>query len=357
MTTVIAEVGVNHNGEEELALQLVDAAHAAGADMVKFQTFRASEVATSSANQAAYQLRNTVKREPQLAMLKRLELDHQCHRRIIAYCAELGIEFLSTAFDSASLSFLVDELGLKTLKISSGDLNNLPFLLDHARTGCNLILSTGMASLGDVEEALSVIAFGLTTHKHSAPSMEGFLRAYRSAEGQLALKKKVTILHCTSEYPAPATEINLLAIKTLANAFHLPVGYSDHSEGIAVPVAAAALGCAIIEKHFTLDREMPGPDHRASLEPRELTAMIDSIRVVEVAMGNGLKIPQHSEVENMLVARKSLVASRDLSIGEIITEDSIEIKRPGNGMAPRDYWKILGRKYSRNYKEGEMLDE
>lgn len=357
MAQIIAEAGVNHNGREDLAFELVKAAHDAGVDIVKFQTFKASKLVTATARQAEYQQNNTRKTESQLAMLNRLELTYEAHHRLLAYCRQLGIEFLSTAFDSDSLAFLVDELKLATLKIPSGELTNAPFVLAHARTGCKLIVSTGMATLAEVEAALGVIAFGLITSRDAVPSESAFAAAYTSAEGQAALTRNVTLLHCTSEYPAPLHEINLRAMDTMAAAFGLPVGYSDHSAGITVPIAAVARGAALIEKHFTLDRNMEGPDHLASLEPDELTSMVQAIRTVELALGNGRKGPQPSEIKNKAIARKSLVAGREIKAGEIFSMENIEIKRPGTGSSPYRYWSILGKPAQYNYREGDVIIE
>jgi N-acetylneuraminate synthase len=352
---IIAEAGVNHNGSKDLAFKLVDAAHAAGVDIVKFQTFKAKNLVTKSAQQAEYQTRNTGIDESQFEMLSRLELDYETHQELIAYCAELGIEFLSTAFDKESLEFLVNDLKLKTLKIPSGELTNAPFVLEHAQTGCDLIVSTGMASLAEVEATLGVIAFGLTTTDSSQPNEQTFAEAYISEVGQAALKSKVTLLHCTTEYPAPINEINLNAMQTLASAFKLTVGYSDHSAGITIPIAATALGAQLIEKHFTLDKTLPGPDHKASLEPDELIAMVQAIRDVEQALGNGVKGPQPSEIKNKPIARKSLVAAEAMKAGELFTENNLTIKRPGNGASPYLYWSLLGTTAQQDYVEGDLI--
>ena len=355
MIKIIAEAGVNHNGSADLAFQLVDAAHAAGCDIVKFQTFKAKNLVTQEAQQAEYQTRNTGVAESQFAMLSRLELDFETHKTLIAYCDQLGIEFLSTAFDTESLDFLVNDLGLTTLKIPSGELTNAPFVLDHARIGCDLIVSTGMATLAEVETALGVIAFGLTSHADAQPSETAFAEAYASEAGRNALQEKVTLLHCTTEYPAPMNEINLRAMQTMATAFGLISGYSDHSAGITIPVAAAALGAQLIEKHFTLDRSMEGPDHKASLEPNELAAMVRSIRDVELALGNGIKGPQPSEIKNKPIARKSLVAASSIRAGESFTSDNLTVKRPGIGLSPYQYWSLLGNTAGRDYAEGELI--
>ena len=309
-TLIIAEAGVNHNGDEKLAFKLVDAAYNAGADIVKFQTFKASKLVTANAKQADYQITNTQKIESQLSMLSRLELSFEFHIELVEYCKKIGIEFLSTAFDSESLRFLVNDLKLKKLKIPSGDLTNAPLVLEHAQTGCDLIVSTGMATLAEIETALGVIAFGYVSKLTEKPSIQAFENAYYSELGQKYLKEKVTILHCTTEYPAPLQDINLKAMDTIANAFKLPVGYSDHSAGITIPIAAVAREAKIIEKHFTLDRNMEGPDHKASLDPEQLKAMIEGIRNIELALGDGLKGPRPSEIKNKSIARKSLVAEQ-----------------------------------------------
>ncbi|WP_172564942.1 N-acetylneuraminate synthase [Vibrio navarrensis] len=357
MTLIIAEAGVNHNGDEALAFQLVDAAHQAGADIVKFQTFKAKNLVTEQAKQADYQVANTQKQESQLAMLSRLELSYAAHHQLVKHCQSLGIEFLSTAFDSESLDFLVNDLGLKRLKLPSGELTNAPLVLEHARTGCDLIVSTGMATLAEIEMALGVIAFGYTAADNAGPSVLAFQQAYASEAGQKALKEKVTILHCTTEYPAPMAEINLRAMDTLGKAFDLPAGYSDHSEGITIPIAAVARGAVLIEKHFTLDKNMEGPDHKASLEPDELTAMVKAIRQVEVALGTAVKSPTVSEVKNKAVARKSLVASQVIRAGESFSADNLTIKRPGSGMSPYQYWDMLERTASRDYQVGDLILE
>lgn len=355
-TLIIAEAGVNHNGREDLAFQLVDAAAEAGADVVKFQTFKAKNLVTDGAAQAEYQTTNTGKKESQLEMLSRLELSYEAHRRLLSYCAEKEIEFLSTAFDTESLHFLVDDLNLKTLKIPSGEITNAPFILEHARTGCDLLVSTGMSDLAEIEAALGVIAFGYTADDGLEPSIEEFKRAYTSSAGQDALQRKVTLLHCTSEYPAPLREVNLRAMDTLANAFGLASGYSDHTAGIAIPVAAVARGATLIEKHFTLNRDMEGPDHKASLEPTELASMVAAIRAVEIALGTAIKSPTVSELKNRNVARKSLVAAKDIPQGEAFSEENMEAKRPGTGISPFMYWRLLRKKAARDLNFGDLID-
>ncbi|MCL1139594.1 N-acetylneuraminate synthase [Shewanella pneumatophori] len=357
MTLVIAEAGVNHNGDENLAFQLVDAAYHAGADIVKFQTFKAKNLVTEDAAQAEYQITNTKKQESQLAMLSRLELSYDAHHQLIKHCESLGIEFLSTAFDSESLNFLVNDLGLTRLKIPSGEITNAPLVLEHARTGCDLIVSTGMATLAEIEAVLGIIAFGYTEDKNMSPSTLAFEQAYASDIGQKALKEKVTILHCTTEYPAPMSEINLKAMDTLRRAFELTAGYSDHSEGIAIPIAAVARGATVIEKHFTLDKSMDGPDHKASLDPFELKEMVSAIRRIEIALGSGVKCPTLSEVKNKSVVRKSLVANANIKIGEVFSHENIAIKRPGTGISPSQYWSYLNKQATKAYKAGELISE
>lgn len=354
---VIAEAGVNHNGSLDMALKLVDAAKSAVADAVKFQTFKAQNLVTLSANKAVYQQRTTDKNESQYSMLKRLELSYEAHLAIIEYCREVEIEFLSTAFDLDSLDFLANDLGLRTLKVPSGEITNGPLLLAHARTGCDLIVSTGMATLPEIEEALGIIAFGLM-HGHCldvVPSIKAFRETYDSVEGKSVLKKHVVLLHCTTEYPAPLKDINLNAMLTMRDAFDLDVGYSDHSEGITVPIVATALGAKIIEKHFTLDKNLDGPDHKASLEPEDLQKMIADIRTTELVLGDGLKLPQPSELKNRLIARKSLVAAIDIRKGEVFTERNLTAKRPGTGKSPMEYWDVLGKTAEKDISNDEFI--
>ncbi|WP_053979375.1 N-acetylneuraminate synthase [Marinagarivorans algicola] len=360
MTLIIAEAGVNHNGCEDLALKLVEAAHAAGADIVKFQTFKAARLVTKSAKQANYQLANTKKTETQLAMLSRLELSYETHKKLLVRCNELGIEFLSTAFDEDSLAFLVNDIGIKRLKLPSGEITNAPLALAHAKTGLDIIVSTGMATLSEIESVLGVIAFGYLEHldgRNIKPSIQAFKEAYASIEGQALLKRKVTLLHCTTEYPAPVKEVNLNVMAALNLAFDLTVGYSDHTAGIEIPIAASALGAAVIEKHFTLDKNMPGPDHKASLDPVELKQMVLSVRNVEQAMGRSVKVPTLSEVKNIAVARKSLVAAAEICEGDCFTVENLDIKRPGDGVSPYLYWEYLGRRATKKFNLGDVVDE
>jgi N-acetylneuraminate synthase len=350
---IIAEAGVNHDGDLDKALALVDAASAAGADAVKFQTFAADRLVSIDAEKAAYQKRTTGADESQYAMLKRLELSEGDHRVIANRCAERGIEFLSTPFDEESLRFLVDDMRIGRIKIPSGELTNGPLLLAAARTGLPLVVSTGMATMEEIGEALGVIAYGVLGGDD--PTTAAFAECFASEAGKSTLRAKVTILHCTTEYPAPDDETNLAAVDTLRNAFGLPTGFSDHTVGIAAAIAATARGAVVIEKHFTLDKSLPGPDHAASLEPDELTAMVTACRRVAAMIGDGAKTPTRSESKNSPVARKSLVTTRPMKAGEIFGPDDITPRRPGGGVSPMRYWEWVGAKATRDYDKGEPL--
>ncbi len=353
---IIAEAGVNHDGSPERARALVDAAFAAGADIVKFQTFRADRIATRKVGKADYQQRADGAAESQHAMLRRLELDDAAHDDLVAYCRARGIEFLSTPFDLPSVDLLARRHGLRRLKISSGDLTNGPLLLHAARTGASIILSTGMGSLGEIEAALGILAFGMTAPSQRPAHDAAFAAAYQSQAGQGALRDRVSLLHCTSQYPAPAASVNLRAIETMRGAFGLPVGYSDHTLGIAVAIAAAARGAAIIEKHFTLDRSLPGPDHRASLEPEELARMVAAIREVGTALGGGLKAPAEGEQAMRAVARKCLVAAAAIRRGERFTAANLDSKRAEGGVSAMRYWEALERTAARDYAADEPIE-
>jgi N-acetylneuraminate synthase len=353
-TFVIAEAGVNHNGDLDRAVALVKVAAEAGADAIKFQTFKADRIAAANAPKAAYQSRNTGDDGSQIAMLKALELSDDDHRVLAAASADSGIEFMSTPFDEASATFLVKDIGVKRLKIGSGELTNAPLLLHLARTDKPVILSTGMATLDEVETALGVLAFGYTGQ--GAPSADAFAAAFAGNAGTAAVRDKVTLLHCTSDYPAAPETVNLAAMDTLAETFRLPVGFSDHSQGIAIPAAAVARGAIAIEKHFTLDRMLPGPDHKASLEPDELKAMIASIRTVERAIGDAAKGPVAAERDTAAVARKSLVALTDISAGTPFSETNLGVKRPGTGVSPLEFWRYLGQTAARDYARDELVD-
>ena len=355
---VIAEAGVNHNGDLNHALVLVDAAAEAGADAVKFQTFRPESLASRHAVQADYQIRNQGNDQnegsSQLAMLKRLALSYDDHHVLKAHCEERGIEFLSSPFDPDSARFLIEDMALSRLKLGSGELTNGPLLLQVAEVGRSLILSTGMATLDEIREALGVIAFGLLSDG-TQPSRDAFRDAFRDEQGQALLKKHITLLHCTTEYPCPPDQVNLLAMDTLAETFSLPTGYSDHTLGIHISLAAVARGAQVIEKHFTMDRQLPGPDHLASLEPDELKMMISGIRDLSLALGSPDKSPGAAEQNNISVVRKSLVASRAIHRGENFTAENVTIKRPGNGRSPMDYWDILETPARQDYDADEVI--
>lgn len=354
-TYIIAEAGVNHNGSLDLACQLIDVAAETGADAVKFQTFKAADLVGRAAPKAGYQMATTEAGESQFEMIRRLELDEDAHRLLISHCRERGIQFLSTPFDVDSVYLLAHTFNLPCLKIPSGEITNGPLLLHIARSGKPVILSTGMSALSEVEDALSVLAYGYTTEGQS-PALGKFRQAFSSPEGQAALRVKVRLLHCTTEYPAPFQDVNLRAMDTLSATFGLPVGLSDHTTGIAVAIAAVARGATIIEKHFTLDRTLPGPDHSASLEPGELVLLVKSIREVELALGNGEKRATTSELRNIAVVRKCLVATQDIKAGEVFTEQNLGAKRPGDGISPMHYWDYLGSKAEHDYLQDEKVN-
>lgn len=356
-TLIIAEAGVNHNGQLDIAYQLVDAAVEAGVDIIKFQTFKAEKLVTQYAKQAQYQSTNTEKDESQYAMLKKLELTFEEHMLVYKYCQQKGIEYLSTAFDEDSLYFLANDIGLKLLKIPSGEITNAPLVLAHAYTGLHLIVSTGMATLEEIKLALGVIAFGLLNRstRENAPSINAFKAAYDSVEGKKLLADKVSLLHCTTEYPAPYEEVNLNAIELMKDEFNLPTGYSDHTEGILIPPIAVAKGAVIVEKHFTLNRKMKGPDHKASIEPEELSQMVKDIRLVELVLGCKNKSPTVSERKNIPVARKSIVASKSIEKGKFFTTDNLTVLRPGSGVSPMNYFDLIGRKANKDYKSGDLI--
>lgn len=353
-TFFIAEAGVNHNGSLDLALQLVDVAVSAQANAVKFQTFKAAKLVTAVAAKADYQVANMKEAGTQLGMLQRLELSEADHHALVRHCKQRGIHFMSTAFDAESLAFL-SKLGMPALKMPSGDITCAPLLLQAARLRMPLIVSTGMSTLADIEDALGVIAFGLTSDTQPAGRAD-FLAAYCSAEGRHALAQYVSLLHCVTQYPAPPESVNLRAMDSMAAAFGLPVGYSDHTLGIEVSLAAVARGATIIEKHFTLDRALPGPDHAASLEPGELTQLISCIRNIEKALGSTVKAPATAEMGNRPVARRSVVAARPIKQGELISAEALATKRPGSGISPMDFWGLLGRPAVRDFDADDLIE-
>lgn len=350
---VIAEAGVNHDGSLDDALRMVDVAAEAGADAVKFQTFDAARLVTRRAAKAAYQARNTGADDGQLAMLKALELDRDAHHRLADRARARGVRFMSTAFDMDSLDFLAG-LDMPAIKVPSGDLTWGAMLLKAARLGRPLIVSTGMATLEEIGDALQVIAFALT--RDGAPGSAADLEAAFADPGaQAALRERVTLLHCTTEYPASLAAVNLRAMDLMRDAFGLPVGYSDHTLGTTVAIAAAARGATVIEKHFTLDRGRAGPDHAASLEPAELAAMVAGLREVETALGEARKAPATEEVANRAIARRSLVAARPIAAGEPFSLDNLTAKRPADGLSPMAVWPLLGRPSPRAWAEDEAV--
>lgn len=326
---IIAEAGVNHNGSLELAKQLAQKAKWAGADIVKFQTFRSENLVSRYAGKADYQKKTTDREESQLQMLRKLELSWDEFEELSNYCQSIGIIFLSTPFDLESIEFLDKKLKMPFWKIPSGEITNLPYLIHIARTGKKVILSTGMSTMEEISEAVDV------------------LKEYGAGQ--------ITLLHCNTEYPTPYKDVNLTAMAALKEYFGMQTGYSDHTMGIEVPIAAAALGAAVIEKHFTLDKTMEGPDHKASLEPQELKQMIEGIRHIEEAHGDGIKKPSSSEWNNRKAARKSIVAKCKIEQGEIFSEKNLTVKRPGNGISPMKWFEMIGKRAEKDYQEDEII--
>lgn len=328
---IIAEAGVNHNGDINLAKKLVDAAAKAGVDYVKFQTFNSKKLVSKNAQKAKYQKENTNNsEESQLKMLQKLELSKENHLVLIDYCKQKKIKFLSTAFDLDSINFLT-ELNIDLWKVPSGEITNLPYLRKIGGSGKPIIISTGMAEMQEINDAIEVVVEAGTKPNN------------------------ITVLHCNTEYPTPMKDVNLTAMNTINKEFQIPVGYSDHTLGIEIPIAAVALGAIVIEKHFTLDKEMEGPDHKASLEPHELKEMVSAIRNIEVAMGNGIKVPSPSELKNKPIARKSIVASTTIKQGEVFSEKNLTVKRPGTGISPMKWDEVIGTTSSKNYSSDDLI--
>ncbi len=328
---IIAEAGVNHNGSLAVAKGLIDAAVEAQADAVKFQTFKADRLISKLAPKTEYQKKTTDKKESQLAMIKKLELDNGIHKKLISYCKKRGIVFLSTPFDIESIDIL-NKYDIGIFKIPSGEITNLPYLRHIGKSGKPIIISTGMATLGEIETALNVL------EKAGTPV------------------ERITVLHCNTEYPTPMEDVNLRAMLAIRDAFGVKVGYSDHTLGIEVPIAAVALGATVIEKHFTLDKNMEGPDHKSSLDPDELKAMIKAIRNIEKAFGDGVKRPSESELKNRHIVRKSIFSSKNIRVGDLLTEKNITTKRPGTGISPIEWDRVVGSKAIRNFKEDELIE-
>lgn len=355
-TYIIAEAGVNHNGSLRMAKDLVNVAKETGADAVKFQTFKAENLVTKKAQQANYQVENIGEATSQFAMLKKLELTYDEFTELQLYCETKKIEFLSTPFDFESADFLLDKLTISKVKIPSGELTNAPFIHYIATKGKPIILSTGMATNEEIHEALAFIAYGLAKPQEKV-LLEQVYAFYKTVEAKKVLKEYVTLLHCTTEYPTPIESINLKAMNEMESNFYLPIGLSDHSEGINIPIAAVGMGAKVIEKHFTLDKTLEGPDHIASLNPDELKEMIKGIRDIELALGDGIKKPTAIEMQNRIPARKSLVAKTPIKAGELFTTENLTIKRPGGGIEPSKYWSIIGETASISYDEDALIDE
>ncbi len=331
-TLIIAEAGVNHNGDIKMAKTLIDVAADSGADLVKFQTFKADRLVSERAEKADYQIAATNSSESQHDMLRKLELTESMHHELIAHCASKKIGFFSTGFDIESLNLLI-RLGQNLFKIPSGEITNLPYLRHIGKLNATVILSSGMSNMNEIDAAIKVL------EESGTP------------------RSKITVLHCTTSYPVPMSDVNLRAMQSIQNKFNVSVGYSDHTLGIEIPIAAVALGATVIEKHFTTDRSQPGPDHKASLEPVELKSMIDGIRAVELALGDGIKRVMPSEIANLGIARKSIMASQQINAGEIFTEGNLTTKRPGTGISPMDWNKFIGRAAKRDYLADEFIDE
>jgi len=353
-TIIIAEAGVNHNGSLERALEMVDVAASAGADFIKFQSFRATRLVTKNAEKAQYQIANTSSDETQFEMLKALELNKDEHLKLLERCSQKNIKFLSTAFDHIGLKFLSDELKLPTIKISSGDLTNPLILLQASWSAKQIILSTGMANLAEIRDALSIMAYGYYSHDYPKTKDECAV-AWNNKMARQKVLDQVSLLHCTTEYPTPFEEVNLNVMNELRENFGISVGYSDHTVGTLVPVAAVAQGAKIIEKHFTLDKRLPGPDHKASLEPEELKDMVEKIRITEKLGGSKIKKPVASEIKNIPIARKSIVAAKKIKAGDNFSLDNLTVKRPGDGICPFEIWDLIGQQSEKNYNEDEKI--
>lgn len=353
---VIAEAGVNHNGDIKLAKELVKVAAECGAHIVKFQTFKAHKLVTKTAEKAKYQKENSGANESQFEMLRKLELSEEMHFEILECCKDHDIRFLSTAFEVDSLKFLTQTVGLDVLKIPSGEITNGPLLHAHAKSASKIIMSTGMSNLDEIDDALAVLSHGLCNPGHEITSLEDCYAVYRTDKGQQELQKCVTLLHCTSNYPASDESVNLRAMDTLRTKFNLPVGYSDHTEGIVASVAAVARGATIIEKHFTLDRTLPGPDHKASIEPDELKELVDMCNRVTHMLGSEEKKADVTEEPTKEIARKSIVAKNTISVGDQLSVENLIIKRPGTGVSPMKWWDLLNSKATRNYSKDDTID-
>ncbi len=351
---IIAEAGVNHNGSLARALNMVDVAAQAGADAIKFQSFNPEALVSPMADKADYQKKYGSANESQLNMLKKLALTKKQQLQLATACHKHGIDFLSSPFDMDSASFLMNEIRPKFIKVASGEITNGPLLYHITQHDYPMVLSTGMSSLEEVKNALALICF-CYLNKTATPTEALVQQTYQSLQGKAILQKNIWLLHCTTEYPCPFEHINLRAIKTLQTAFQLSTGLSDHSNGHYAAIAAVAIGATIIEKHFTLDKALAGPDHQASLEPQELASMVNAIRITEISMGNAVKQASHTEQKNKSVARKSLVAACDIKQGEAFTLHNLTTKRPGHGISPMEYWNLLGKTSTHSYTKNDLI--
>ena len=356
-TFIIAEAGVNHNGSLERALKMVKVASDSGANSIKFQSFKASRIVTMNVKKAQYQQFNTKKFKNQYDMIKSLELTPKMHEKIINECCKQKIEFLSTPFDIESLIMLTNDFGIKKIKISSGDITNAPLLINTGYFADEIILSTGMSNLNDIKNGLKAISFGIMDYQYEKCNSKSLNEAFLEMKNNELIRKKIKLLHCTTEYPAPLNELNLKAIKTLKKKFNLKVGYSDHTLGINASIGAVALGAEIIEKHFTLNKSLKGPDHKSSLNPKEFCSLVKGIKEVEKTLGNGEKKISPSEKKNINIARKFIVASKPIVKGEKFSRDNITFKRSGGGISPFEFWNLLKCKAKKNYKYEDIIDK
>ncbi len=355
-TYIIAEGGVNHNGKINLAKKLIDQASKIGADAIKFQSFRPNLLVTPSTDKANYQKKFSKKESSQLGMLKKLEISNPDMLLLKNYSQKKKIDFLLSCFDEESLDFVIKKIKPKILKIASGELTNLPFLLNHTLSKKKIILSTGMSNISEIRDALGVIAFGYLNPKKK-PCYQEFKKSFNSLKGKKIIKKNVILLHCTSDYPSQFKDSNLLAIKALKKKFGTQVGFSDHTPGVEAAISAVSLGANVIEKHLTLSKKMLGPDHKASLIPKEFELMVKSIRNIEIALGSGKKKLMDSEKSNILVSRKSLCAAKSIKKNEIFSLSNLVAKRPGTGISPKKFWNFIGKKSKKKYKKNELINE
>jgi sialic acid synthase SpsE len=353
---IIAEVGVNHNGDPTLAKEMIKAAAECGADYVKFQIFDPKAIVTKTASRANYQRRNTGSDESQQSMLSSLALGVEDFQDLVTYCEACGTRFLASVFDPGSLEMLTGRLGQRLVKFGSGEISNVPLLLAAARTGSSLIVSTGTATMGDIELALAMLTFAYSCNDAPNSDLGNVWAAWADPQKRDIAREKVSVLHCVTDYPAEDADLNLSAMRTIGEAFGFPIGYSDHALSPLPSIVATALGARWIEKHFTTDRTLPGPDHVASMEPAEFAKMVKDLRDIHVLLGSGVKAPTERELGNAGVVRKSLVAATDIAAGDVFSVRNLGLKRPGTGRPPKDYWALLGQRAGRNFVEDEFID-